>query len=256
MTRSAHSEPPPGSPLRRRSPPKQRDALRTRKRLLDAAEAIFSKAGLEGASTEAIARRAGVSKTMLFYYYQSKEQLYLEVLKRLFESVMDPATAAAVETMEPKAALREIVWHYFDAHLKRPAYAELTVREAMTYGGKHLHRMRYDLPVIGQLMRALRRGALTGEFRAVDPLKTTVSMVGMTKIVFIYRDAIERLLEQEVLSTEAAQEWREHVVDLLLNGICEAGPGRPKPAPPPGHATQGDAFTLDFVSDEGAERNC
>jgi TetR/AcrR family transcriptional regulator len=227
---------------RARSLPKLRDAERTRKRLLDAAEVVFSKHGLDGASTEAIARRAGVSKTMLFYYFQNKEQLYLEVLKRLFELVVDPSRAAEIENMSPREALRAIVHGYFDIHLNRPAFAELTLREAMTYGGKHLHRLRYDLPFVGQLIRVLRRGVLSGEFRGVDPLKTTVSMVGMIKILFAYRAAMERVLEQEVLTGEAVQEWREHVVDLLLYGVSASGPDLSKPLPPEGRSISPSIF--------------
>lgn len=227
---------------RKRQQPRHRDADRTRKRLLDAAEEIFSKSGLEAASTEAIARRAGVSKTMLFYYFQNKEQLYLEVLKRLFDLVVDPAQAARIETLSPREGLRAIVQGYFDIHLNRPAFAELTLREAMTYGGKHLHRLRYDLPFIGQLMRVLRRGALSGEFRAVDPLKTTVSLVGMTKILFTYRQAMETVLEQEVLSGDLIVEWREHIIDLLLNGVSAFPEHEVKPPPPEGRSIRATIF--------------
>lgn len=238
----AASEVRPASP-RKRQQPKHRDADRTRRRLLDAAEEIFAKSGLEAASTEAIARKAGVSKTMLFYYFQNKEQLYLEVLKRLFELVVDPAQAARIETLSPREGLKAIVEGYFDIHLNRPAFAELTVREAMTYGGKHLHRLRYDMPFIGQLMRVLRRGALSGEFRPVDPLKTTVSLVGMTKILFTYRQAMERVLEQEVLTGDLIAEWREHIVDLLLNGVAACPPdASAKPAPPSARSIRDTIF--------------
>jgi TetR/AcrR family transcriptional regulator len=157
------SEAKSGAVPRKQKPPRHRDADRTRKRLLDSAEEIFSQSGLEGASTESIARQAGVSKTMLFYYFQNKEQLYLEVLKRLFDQVVDPALAARIETLSPTEGLIAIVHSYFDIHLSRPAFADLTVREAMTYHGRHLHRLRYDLPFIGQLMRVLRRGELSGD---------------------------------------------------------------------------------------------
>ena len=227
---------------RARSMPKQRDAERTKKRLLDAAEVIFAKNGLDGASTEAIARRAGVSKTMLFYYFQNKEQLYLNVLKRIFEAVVDPARAAEIEVMEPQPALRAIVEEYFNIHLSRPTFAELTLREAMTYGGKYLQQLRYDLPFVGQLMRVLRRGALEGTFRNVDPLKTTLSMIGMTKILFTYREALERVLERELLSGEAIGEWRDHIVDLLMNGVVQCDPSVAKPEPPPSRIVPNNLF--------------
>ena len=223
---------------------KTRDAERTKKRLLDSAESVFAANGLDGASTEEIARRAGVSKTMLFYYFQNKEQLYVTVLRRLFEAVVDPRRSQEIDAMEPTEALRAIVLDYFDIHHERPSFAELTLREAMTYGGKHLSQLKYDMPFVGQLTRILRRGALSGAFRTVDPYMTTMSIVGITKIVFTYRKAMERILEREVLSAQAIKDWRTHIVDLLLNGIVDMPTHQMKPVAPP-HSDLGKDYNPD-----------
>jgi TetR/AcrR family transcriptional regulator len=53
-----------------------RDADRTRRKILDAARREFGKHGLQGARVEAIARRARVNKGLIFYYFQSKEELF------------------------------------------------------------------------------------------------------------------------------------------------------------------------------------
>lgn len=53
-----------------------RDAERTRGRILDAARHEFGMKGFDGARVEAIARRARVNKGLIFYYFQSKEELF------------------------------------------------------------------------------------------------------------------------------------------------------------------------------------
>jgi len=206
-----------------------RDAGRTKTRILDAAELLFARGGLEGASTEAIARQAGVSKTMLFYYFHNKEQLYLTVLKRVIESVMDEKRAGEIDAMDPADALRATIMDYFNIHYQRPTYAELTLREAMTYGGKYLERLKYDLPIFGQLMRIVRRGSAAGEFRNVDPVKTTLSIIGMTKIFFTFRKALERVWEQDVESEDRIAEWRDQMIDLVVNGVAICPEGKTKP---------------------------
>jgi TetR/AcrR family transcriptional regulator len=207
-----------------------RDAERTKRRLLDAAEAVFAKNGLENASTEEIARRAGVSKTMLFYYFQNKEQLYITVLRRLIDAVVDTQRAQEIEAMPAPEALRAIVLDYFDIHHRRPTYAELTLREVMTYGGKYLQKLRFDLPFVGQLVRVLRKGAAEGVFRPVDPLKTTLSIMGVVKVLFTHREAVERLLDRDILTSQSIPEWREHIVDLLLNGVSACPQNEAAPA--------------------------
>jgi AcrR family transcriptional regulator len=51
--------------------------------LLEAAESIFAEQGFAGATTAAIARRAGVPKANLHYYFATKEGLYRAVIERL-----------------------------------------------------------------------------------------------------------------------------------------------------------------------------
>jgi TetR/AcrR family transcriptional regulator len=53
-----------------------RDAERTRRRILEAARREFGMKGFDGARVDAIARRARVNKGLIFYYFQSKEELF------------------------------------------------------------------------------------------------------------------------------------------------------------------------------------
>jgi TetR/AcrR family transcriptional regulator len=53
-----------------------RDPDRARRRILDAARREFGIKGFDGARVEAIARRARVNKSLIFYYFQSKEELF------------------------------------------------------------------------------------------------------------------------------------------------------------------------------------
>src|SRR5580692_5835237 len=75
------SGPPGARPRRPRRAPaagdRQRDAERSRQSLLAAALEEFSLRGFAGARVADIARRAGVNKQLINYYFGSKEGLYL-----------------------------------------------------------------------------------------------------------------------------------------------------------------------------------
>ncbi|MAZ04556.1 MAG: TetR family transcriptional regulator, partial [Sneathiella sp.] len=64
--------------------PRTRNPERTRKQILDAATAEFANKGIEGARTDEIARAAGVSKRMLFHYFNSKDGLFQAVLEKIY----------------------------------------------------------------------------------------------------------------------------------------------------------------------------
>src|SRR5438132_4769533 len=73
-----------------------RDAERTRRRILDAARREFGIKGFDGARVNAIARRARINKGLIFYYFQSKEELFRVLSAQRIASTV-PAHGAPVD---------------------------------------------------------------------------------------------------------------------------------------------------------------
>ena len=57
-------------------------------RILSGAAACFGRCGYRGASMSAIAREAGVAKSLLHYHFESKEQLFIDVQLGLFRGLL------------------------------------------------------------------------------------------------------------------------------------------------------------------------
>ena len=57
---------------------------KTKENILKAAEVVFHENGFKGARTTAIAKKAGISRTMLHYYYSTKEDLFQEIVRNSF----------------------------------------------------------------------------------------------------------------------------------------------------------------------------
>jgi AcrR family transcriptional regulator len=83
-----------------------------REAVLEAAREEFAKHGLHGASTDAIARRAGISQPYLFRLFGSKKELYLASVRRCFRKTLEVMQAAA-EGLRGDEALRAIGDAYF-----------------------------------------------------------------------------------------------------------------------------------------------
>src|SRR4051794_10292643 len=66
-----------------------------REEILDAAVGVFADHGLHGASTEEIARRAGISQPYVFRLFGTKKELYLAVVARCFRQTLDLMQRAA-----------------------------------------------------------------------------------------------------------------------------------------------------------------
>ncbi len=70
-------------------------AAERRELVLDAAVAEFAAHGLEGTSTEDVARAAGISQPYLFRLFPTKKALFLDLVERCFRRIEDTFTAAA-----------------------------------------------------------------------------------------------------------------------------------------------------------------
>src|SRR5215471_2315704 len=71
------------------APSRRRTAAERREEILEAALTEFADGGLHGASTDAIARRAGISQPYLFRLFGTKKELFLAVLERGFERTLE-----------------------------------------------------------------------------------------------------------------------------------------------------------------------
>lgn len=96
------------TPVRRRLPRAERE-----QQILDAAEREFERRGFAGASMEVIAQKSGITKALVYQYFESKEGLYSACVERgrgrLFERLESAAAAA-----DPREMLTVIVASYFD----------------------------------------------------------------------------------------------------------------------------------------------
>src|SRR5947199_8505939 len=78
-----------------------------REEILDAALEVFAQKGLNGASTEEIARRAGISQPYIFRLFGTKKELYLAGVARCFRQTLELMQRAA-EGKRGEEALRAI----------------------------------------------------------------------------------------------------------------------------------------------------
>ena len=60
----------------------------TESKILDSAKEVFIQNGLDGARMQQIADKAGINKSLLHYYYRTKEKLFESVLKFAFKQFL------------------------------------------------------------------------------------------------------------------------------------------------------------------------
>lgn len=102
-----------GQPIETTTTTREAASQRAMERILEAAERCIGQKGFQGATMQEIAEEAGVSKALVHYHFQSKEQLLLEVQARAYRRVavvVAELAASGRPSLETTFAALDRVW--------------------------------------------------------------------------------------------------------------------------------------------------
>ncbi|MCJ7522659.1 MAG: TetR/AcrR family transcriptional regulator [Dehalococcoidia bacterium] len=91
------------TPVRRKNIPPQR-----RRQIFEAAAELFSHSGYHGVTVDAIARRAGISKGNLYWYFNSKREIFQLLVDQVIEKLFIPVVAEMEKEETPRERLRAL----------------------------------------------------------------------------------------------------------------------------------------------------
>lgn len=141
---------------------------KTRENILQAAITEFVQQGLAGARVDAIAERTATSKRMIYYYFGSKEQLYVECLVKLYGDIRKTEHSLDLESLPAEQAIQRLVEFTFDHHDRNVDFVRIVCTENIHYGEyvKQSPAIREMSSLVLQALgRTLARGVQEGVFR-------------------------------------------------------------------------------------------
>ena len=164
---------PPRQAAADKAPERQHDAERTRNEILEVAISEFAAQGFAGARVDEIAARTRTTKRMIYYYFGSKEQLYIAVLERAYGEIRSLERELDVDHLEPTDAIRRLAEITFDHHEAHPEFIRLVSIENI-HNAEHMAKSErltnLSTSVIDLIERILERGRADGSFvRDIDP---------------------------------------------------------------------------------------
>jgi AcrR family transcriptional regulator len=109
--------------------------------ILKAAERVFQKWGSNKTTMEDIAREAGKGKSTLYYYYQSKEEIFDAVVIVEFEKILQKAKELAQETETAKERLITYIVESIN-EMKNRISAYTIIREEIKHNKNFIGKLR------------------------------------------------------------------------------------------------------------------
>ena len=201
------------------------ETLSTRDKILHTAQHIFIEKGKDGARMQEIADQAGVNKAMLFYYFNNKELLYLEVLRSIVGRLFQNVNEVVISEHEPRKKLEQLVEAYINFLIENEGLPRIMLREIAS-GGETIGKIfnetlsQGENPISMKIHSMIENSIQQGQFRQVDPIQTIISIVGMCVIYFIANPLLRHIFSlKDIDQKKFIEDRKKHIVDLLEYGL-------------------------------------
>ena len=219
------------APATRRVGVREQAAQATRDNILRAATKVFARYGYEGGSVEKISKAAKSYDRMIYYYFGSKEGLFIAVLEGIYQRMDDAEAALAIDTAKPVEALTAVIRFVLGYYRKNPEFITLLNTENL-HKGKHISKsMRareYSSPAIEVIRRVLESGQAQGLFRKDASARDVYLLIAATGYFYMSnRHTLSAFLGEDLETPEALAHWEAFVIDSVLRTVAP-GPSLPK----------------------------
>lgn len=213
----------PGS--NNKKPPRGRPVgqVATRENILRAAIDVFAKQGFAGARVEKISKAARTTDRMIYYYFGSKERLFVAALETIYKELGDAEAALDLSGLAPDAALCAILRFTWNHYLNHPEMLSLLNNENLQQG-RHVSRSKrvkeLSFPFVSILSEVLARGTKQKLFRPnIDAQDLYVAMCSLGYFYLSNRYTLSAFLGTNLMAPAALDHWIEVAETMVLRFV-------------------------------------
>jgi len=190
-----------------------------RSAILTAALALFSQFGLHGTSLDKVAERADVSKTNLLYYFPSKEELYIAVLKNLLDVWLAPLRALRAD-QHPLEAIRHYIRLKLEVSRDHPQASRLFCMEMLQGAPLLKAELAGDLRhLVEDKAAVIEQWIDEGKLAAVQPHHLIFMLWATTQHYADFSTQVEAVTGQTLHDETFFAQAVENVQRMVIEGI-------------------------------------
>ena len=199
------------------------DPQRTMADIVDVATKEFADKGLSGARIDEIAASTRTSKRMIYYYFGSKEGLYVAVLEEAYRRIRSIENDLHLEDLAPEDALRKLVGFTFDYQLANPDFILLVMTENI-HNGEFLAQSKtiqqLNVPVINAVKAVYERGLESGVFRRnLDAIDLHMSISALCFFNVSNRHTFSLIFKRDLDTPQAIALRRDSIIEMVVRFV-------------------------------------
>lgn len=206
-------------PAAKASTRRSRAVAAKRNAILAAALEFFSQFGIHGTSLDKVAERADVSKTNLLYYFPSKEELYIAVLKDLLDVWVAPLRALRAD-QHPLEAIRDYIRLKLEVSRDHPQASRLFCLEMLQGAPLLKAELAGDLRhLVEDKAAVIEAWVVQGKLAAVQPHHLIFMLWATTQHYADFSTQVEAITGQTLQDEQFFNQTVENVQRMVIEGI-------------------------------------
>jgi AcrR family transcriptional regulator len=181
--------------------------------IVNAAIEVFLDKGYEGASMEAIAGKAGISKGGLYHHFKSKEEILYYANNKLCEPIA-AFVQEAIDKPNPDEGIKSYIENYIRhwlGHQKELNFFFLTMTKALAWPQTWEAFAKYYDEMEEFLRKLFERGIRKGRFADHNVMGSTLALIASLDGILVYLVMNHNLEVEEVI-----RNLEDKFVDSLL----------------------------------------
>lgn len=145
--------------------------------ILEAARNVFVKKGMDGARMQMIADKAGINKTLLHYYFRSKEKLFYAVFDQVEAGGFTRFSILIEAQTSFEEVLKMFIERYISAVMDNPYLPRFILSELNSRPEMLQSRMKNVIPNLEKIQEMIQTEINSGYIRPIHPVQLMINII-------------------------------------------------------------------------------
>ena len=189
--------------------------------ILNAAKEVFQEKGMAGSRMQEIADKARINKSMLHYYYRSKQLLFEAVFKNAFRLLAPQLNKVLNDDSELFDKIRNFTNNYISFVIGHPYLPNFVIQE-LNKNPDFIEKLRIekDFPRIEKFKSQVKDAIASGLIKPIKAEQLFINIMSLNIFPFIAAPLLQGLINVEEKEYRELMESRKtEVADFIINSI-------------------------------------
>lgn len=189
-------------------------------KILGVAEQLFANNGFRGVALETVAKKAGVSKSLIFYYFKNKKSLYEAIIKKSIELILAELKNTIKSGENPPQKIIAFAQSFFQLLLNEENLILVLARESSNPASPMTkYIINQSRRIIDILSTLIKEGVGQGFFRDVPPRLAAISFFGMLLTYVTAKNVFAKEISTHELATFNIENLTYVNTTIFLEGL-------------------------------------